>query len=69
MLRLVISGPYSRFTLLDVLAHLRQKSVSKAMNYFYFLLICPELVWTQRLEGKSFAPAGDRTPIARLSSP
>jgi hypothetical protein len=23
----------------------------------------PELVWTQRLEEKSFAPAGDRTPI------
>jgi hypothetical protein len=29
----------------------------------------PEPVWTQRLEGKSFAPAGDRTPIARSSSP
>jgi hypothetical protein len=27
----------------------------------------PEPVWTQRLEGKSFAPAGDRTPIARSS--
>jgi hypothetical protein len=25
----------------------------------------PEPVWTQRLEEKSFAPAGDRTPIAR----
>jgi hypothetical protein len=25
----------------------------------------PELVWTQRLEEKSFAPVGDRTPIAR----
>jgi hypothetical protein len=25
----------------------------------------PELVWTQRLEEKSFAPAGDRTPIAQ----
>jgi hypothetical protein len=24
-----------------------------------------EPVWTQRLEEKSFAPAGDRTPIAR----
>jgi hypothetical protein len=24
----------------------------------------PEPVWTQRLEEKSFAPAGDRTPIA-----
>jgi hypothetical protein len=24
-----------------------------------------EPVWTQRLEKKSFAPAGDRTPIAR----
>jgi hypothetical protein len=25
----------------------------------------PEPVWTQRLEEKSFAPAGDRTAIAR----
>jgi hypothetical protein len=29
----------------------------------------PEPVWTQRLEENSFAPAGDRTPIARSSSP
>jgi hypothetical protein len=29
----------------------------------------PEPVWTQRVEEKSFAPAGDRTPIARSSSP
>jgi hypothetical protein len=29
----------------------------------------PEPVWTQRIEEKSFAPAGDRTPIARSSSP
>jgi hypothetical protein len=29
----------------------------------------PEPVRTQRLEEKSFAPAGDRTPIARSSSP
>jgi hypothetical protein len=29
----------------------------------------PQPVWTQRLEEKSFAPAGDRTPIARSSSP
>jgi hypothetical protein len=29
----------------------------------------PEPVWTQRLEGKSFASAGDRTSIARSSSP
>jgi hypothetical protein len=29
----------------------------------------PEPVWTQRTEVKSFAPAGDRTPIARSSSP
>jgi hypothetical protein len=29
----------------------------------------PEPVWTQRLEEKSFAPAGDRNPIARSSSP
>jgi hypothetical protein len=28
----------------------------------------PEPVWTQRIEEKSFAPAGDRTPIARSSS-
>jgi hypothetical protein len=28
-----------------------------------------EPVWTQRLEEKSFTPAGDRTPIARSSSP
>jgi hypothetical protein len=28
----------------------------------------PESVWTQRLEEKSFALAGDRTPIARSSS-
>jgi hypothetical protein len=28
-----------------------------------------EPVWTQRLEEKSFAPAGDRTPIARSTSP
>jgi hypothetical protein len=27
-----------------------------------------EQVWTQRLEEKLFAPAGDRTPIARSSS-
>jgi hypothetical protein len=27
----------------------------------------PEPVWTQRLEEKFSAPAGDRTPIARLS--
>jgi hypothetical protein len=25
----------------------------------------PETVWTQRLEEKSFAPAGERTPIAQ----
>jgi hypothetical protein len=29
----------------------------------------PEPVWTQRLEEKSFAPAGDRTLVARSSSP
>jgi hypothetical protein len=29
----------------------------------------PEPVWTQRLEEKSSAPAGYRTPIARSSSP
>jgi hypothetical protein len=29
----------------------------------------PELVWTQRLEERSFAPAGYQTPIARSSSP
>jgi hypothetical protein len=29
----------------------------------------PEPVWTQRLEDKPFASAGDRTSIARLSSP
>jgi hypothetical protein len=29
----------------------------------------PEPFWTQRIEEKSFAPAGDRTPIARSSSP
>jgi hypothetical protein len=29
----------------------------------------PEPVWTQRLEEKSFAAAGDRTSIARSSSP
>jgi hypothetical protein len=29
----------------------------------------PEPVWTQRLEEKSFASAGDRTSIARSSSP
>jgi hypothetical protein len=29
----------------------------------------PEPVWTQRLEEKSFASAGDRTQIARSSSP
>jgi hypothetical protein len=29
----------------------------------------PEPVWTQRLEEKTFAPAGDRTLIARSSSP
>jgi hypothetical protein len=29
----------------------------------------PEPVWTQMLEEKSFASAGDRTPIARSSSP
>jgi hypothetical protein len=29
----------------------------------------PEPVWTQRLQEKSFTPAGDRTPIARSSSP
>jgi hypothetical protein len=29
----------------------------------------PEPVWTQRLEEKSFDPAGDRNPIARSSSP
>jgi hypothetical protein len=28
-----------------------------------------EPVWTERIEEKSFAPAGDRTPIARSSSP
>jgi hypothetical protein len=28
----------------------------------------PEPVWTQRLEEKSFAPAGDRTPISLSSS-
>jgi hypothetical protein len=29
----------------------------------------PEPVWTKRLEENSFAPAGDRTPIVRSSSP
>jgi hypothetical protein len=29
----------------------------------------PEPVWTKRIEEKSFAPAEDRTPIARSSSP
>jgi hypothetical protein len=29
----------------------------------------PEPVWTQRLEEKSSDPAGDRTSIARSSSP
>jgi hypothetical protein len=29
----------------------------------------PEPVWIQRIEEKSLAPAGDRTPIARSSSP
>jgi hypothetical protein len=29
----------------------------------------PEPVWTQRLQEKSFAPVGDRTPIALSSSP
>jgi hypothetical protein len=29
----------------------------------------PEPVWTQKLEGKSSAPAGDRTSITRSSSP
>jgi hypothetical protein len=29
----------------------------------------PEPVWTKRLEEKSSAPSGDRTPIARSSSP
>jgi hypothetical protein len=29
----------------------------------------PEPVWTQRLQEKSFAPAGDRTSIAWSSSP
>jgi hypothetical protein len=29
----------------------------------------PEPVWTQRIEEKSFAPAGNRTPITRSSSP
>jgi hypothetical protein len=29
----------------------------------------PEPVWTQRIEEKYFASAGDRTPIARSSSP
>jgi hypothetical protein len=29
----------------------------------------PELVWTQRLEEKSFAPAGDGTSITRSSRP
>jgi hypothetical protein len=29
----------------------------------------PEPVWAQRLEKKSLAPAGNRTPIARSSSP
>jgi hypothetical protein len=28
-----------------------------------------EPVWTQRVEEKFFAPAGDWTPIARSSSP
>jgi hypothetical protein len=31
--------------------------------------LVPEPVWTQRLKEKTFAPAGDRTPIARSSSP
>jgi hypothetical protein len=29
----------------------------------------PEPVWTQRIDEKSFAPAGDRTPIAWSSRP
>jgi hypothetical protein len=29
----------------------------------------PEPVWTQRIEEKAFAPAGDRTPIVQSSSP
>jgi hypothetical protein len=27
--------------------------------------LAPEPVWTQRLEEKSFAPAGDRTPVVQ----
>jgi hypothetical protein len=27
--------------------------------------VAPELVWAQRLQEKSFAPAGDPTPIAQ----
>jgi hypothetical protein len=26
----------------------------------------PEMVWTQRLEGKTFAPAGDRIPVVQF---
>jgi hypothetical protein len=29
----------------------------------------PEPVWTEKIEEKSIDPAGDRTPIARSSSP
>jgi hypothetical protein len=29
----------------------------------------PEPVWTQRIEEKSFAPTGNRTPITRSSGP
>jgi hypothetical protein len=29
----------------------------------------PEPVWTQRLDERSIAPTGDRTPIDRSSSP
>jgi hypothetical protein len=29
----------------------------------------PEPIWTQRIKEKFLAPAGDRTPIARSSSP
>jgi hypothetical protein len=29
----------------------------------------PEPVWTQTIEEKSFAPAGDQTPIAQSFSP
>jgi hypothetical protein len=59
------AGKYRHLTLITHVFYHAKLTVSIEQEVGW----APEQVWTQRLEEKSFAPAGDRTPIAWSSSP